>query len=80
MPPIKIETNQVSTTKENIMDLSNYKTMDPTMLVGVINTTLRNHCDSLKDLCLSYDLNQDILIDRLASADYIYKSELNQFR
>jgi len=62
------------------MDLSSFRTMDPHLLVGLVNTELRNHCDSLEDLLLTHGLERDPLIDRLASADYAYQPEQNQFR
>lgn len=63
-----------------MVDLSSYRTMDPDMLVGVINTVIRNHCDSLEDLCATYDLDPAILIQRLAVAGYDYRPEIQQFR
>ena len=62
------------------MDLSSYETMDPHLLVGVVNTAMRNHCDSLDDLCKSYDLEEDILTKRLAAAGYEYRPAQQQFR
>ncbi|MCH6257591.1 DUF4250 domain-containing protein [Puniceicoccaceae bacterium K14] len=53
--------------------------MDPHLLVGVINTTLRNHCESLDDLCASYDVEKNILIERLASAGYEYNVDEKRF-
>lgn len=61
------------------MDLSNYKTMDPNLLIGVVNTTIRNHCDSLDDLCASYDLDKNVLVKRLADAGYEYDAEQKRF-
>ncbi len=62
------------------MDLSTYQTMDPHLLVGVVNTAIRNHCESLDDLCKTYDLAAEILIARLAAAGYDYMPEQKQFR
>jgi hypothetical protein len=54
--------------------------MDPHLLVGVVNTAIRNHCESLDDLCKTYDLDAEILIARLAAAGYDYMPEQKQFR
>ncbi len=62
------------------MNLSNYLQMDPHLLVGLVNTELRNHCDSLEDLLKTHHLNEAELIKKLASADYRYQVEQNQFR
>lgn len=62
------------------MDLSNFHRMDPHLLVGLVNTELRNHCDSLDDLVKTHDLDPTALVARLAGADYVYRPEQNQFR
>jgi len=62
------------------MDLSSYETMDPHLLVGVVNTAIRNHCESLDDLCKTHDLNVDLLTARLAEAGYGYMPDQQQFR
>lgn len=62
------------------MDLSRCLQMDPHLLVGLVNTELRNHCDSLDDLVKTHDLDPDALCDKLAAADYTYQAEQNQFR
>lgn len=50
------------------------------MLVGLINTELRNHCDSLDDLVKKHGLNQPKLVTALGKAGYDYQPEQNQFR
>jgi hypothetical protein len=62
------------------MDLSNYLRMDPHLLIGLVNTELRNHCDSLDELVKTHHLDERELVEKLARADYIYRPELNQFR
>ncbi|MGL5017242.1 MAG: DUF4250 domain-containing protein [Luteolibacter sp.] len=62
------------------MNLSHYLTMDPHLLLGLINTELRNHCDSLEDLVKSHALNEELLIEKMMAADYVYHPEINQFR
>ena len=62
------------------MDLTNYLQMDPHLLYGLVNTELRNHCDSLDDLVKTHDLDPDELVAKLAKAGYDYQPALNQFR
>ena len=62
------------------MDLGSYLTMDPHLLLGLVNTELRNHCDSLDDLAKTHDLDQEQLEEKLGRAGYVYKAEQNQFR
>ncbi len=54
--------------------------MDPHLLVGLLNTELRNHCDSLDDLVKTHNLDQELLIVKMAAAEYIYQPKHNQFR
>jgi hypothetical protein len=54
--------------------------MDPHLLVGLLNTELRNHCDSLDDLVKTHNLDHELLIVKMAAAEYIYQPEQNQFR
>lgn len=62
------------------MDWSQFQKIDPHLLVGLVNTELRNHADSLDDLCRTHDIDAGQLCAHLESADYHYKSEQKQFR
>ena len=62
------------------MKLSGFRQMDPHLLVGLVNTELRNYCESLEDLVCTHDLDREALLERLASADFVYREEINQFR
>ncbi len=62
------------------MDLANYLRMDPHLLVGLVNTELRNHSESLSDLVKTHNLDRDALVRRLAEAGYDYMPEQGQFR
>ena len=62
------------------MNLSNYLKMDPHLLVGLLNTELRNHCDSLDDLVKTHHLDIDTLVEKMAAAGYIYQPAVKQFR
>jgi len=62
------------------MDLSSFQRMDPHLLVGLVNTELRNHCESLEDLARTHGLDEGQLLEKLGGADYVYQPEQNQFR
>lgn len=62
------------------MDLSQCLRLDPHLLVGLVNTELRNHCDSLDDLVKTHGIDPEALLETLAAADYTYRAEQNQFR
>ncbi len=62
------------------VDLSDFSRMDPHLLVGLLNTELRNRCDSLDDLVKTHHLDADALVARMAEAGYDYRPEQNQFR
>ena len=62
------------------MNLSNFLNMDPHLLVGLLNTELRNHCHSLEELVKTHHLDPEALIQKMAAAGYIYQPGQNQFR
>jgi hypothetical protein len=62
------------------VDLSKYLRMDPHLLVGLLNTELRNHCRSLDDLVKTHHLDASILVEKMANAGYDYRPDQNQFR
>jgi len=62
------------------VDLSSFRSMDPHLLVGLVNTELRNHCDSLEDLVKTHGLDEGELVRKLAEGTYEYRPGQNQFR
>lgn len=52
---------------------------DPVMLLSYVNTQLRDYYDSLDDFLKDKELSREGLINKLASIDYQYDAELNQF-
>lgn len=62
------------------VDLSNYLRMDPHLLIGLLNTELRNHCDSLEDLLKTHGLDEKKLTEKMTKAGYDYLAAQNQFR
>lgn len=62
------------------MDWTNFERMDPNLLLGIVNTALRNHHESLEDLCLTHDIDPAALCERLASGGFKYLEAVGQFR
>lgn len=54
--------------------------MDPHLLLGLVNTELRNHADSLEDLAKTHDIPERGLIEYLEKAGYNYQEAQRQFR
>lgn len=52
---------------------------DPVMLLSFINLKLRDNYRSLEVLCEDLDIDQNTLIQKLATIDYHYNEERNQF-
>lgn len=52
---------------------------DPVILLGVINTKLRDFYSSLDALCNDLGISKNELVEKLSSIGYIYKEERNQF-
>ncbi|ARD38792.1 DUF4250 domain-containing protein [Edwardsiella ictaluri] len=61
------------------MPLSRYATMEPLMLLSIINMKLRDECDSLQALCARYAIPQPLLESRLGAAGFRYHRDSNQF-
>lgn len=52
---------------------------DPAMLLSFVNLKLRDFYGSLETLCEELDLDSQELTQRLASINYHYDREKNQF-
>lgn len=52
---------------------------EPVMLLSTVNMKLRDFYDSLEALCSDLDIDQGELEKTLASIDYQYDRERNQF-
>lgn len=52
---------------------------DPVMLLSYVNTQLRDYYESLEALCTCRGLKKNELVETLASIDYYYDAEHNQF-
>ena len=63
-----------------IVNLRDFERMDTNLLVGLVNTELRNACESLEDLVKTHNLSEEALIEKLAGHGFRYVEELRQFR
>ena len=52
---------------------------DPVMLLGVVNTKLRDFYGSLEEMCEDMQISREELTEKLASVDYEYDEQRNQF-
>ncbi|MCU0797503.1 MAG: DUF4250 domain-containing protein [Akkermansiaceae bacterium] len=62
------------------MKLKDFRKMDPHLLVGLVNTELRNHAESLDDLAKTHGIEETALLAVLAKAGYEWRPEQRQFR
>lgn len=62
------------------MNLKRYHEMDPHLLVGLVNTELRNNAECLDDLVKTHGIDAHMLKERLATGGYEYIPEQKQFR
>ena len=53
---------------------------EPVLLLSYINTKLRDEYGDLQELSAAEGVSSAEITDRLASIDYHYDSELNQFK
>ncbi|MGJ8582164.1 MAG: DUF4250 domain-containing protein [Psychromonas sp.] len=60
--------------------LENYKKMDVNMLLSIVNMKLRNEQKTLDDLCATYEMSKETLMERLAAAGFIYDLSNHQFK
>lgn len=52
---------------------------DPAMLLSYVNMQLRDNYSNLEDFCLSLDIEECFITDKLQLIDYVYDSNTNQF-
>lgn len=62
------------------MNLRNLDQLDPNLLPGLLNTALRNDCESLVDLLRTHDLDEEKLSEKMKNLGFHYEPEVNQFR
>ena len=52
---------------------------DPVILLGVVNTNLRDFYASLDEMCEDMQISRETLTEKLAAIDYEYDAGRNQF-
>lgn len=62
------------------MDKDKILTMDPIILLSMINMKLRDFYKDLEALCDDIGINKSDVINRLESVGFQYNDELNQFK
>lgn len=61
--------------KEGVID---YLNMDSNLFYSIINMKLRDFYSNIEDLCLSENLEQDKIEDKIKSSGFMYDSSLNK--
>ena len=61
------------------MNKTSYISMDPNILLSIINMKLRDFYSNLDSLCDDMDLNKDTLKNKLDKIGYSYDESINQF-
>lgn len=59
--------------------MQNVLPRDPVMLLGVVNTKLRDFYSSLDEMCEDMQISRTELEERLKAIDYEYEAGRNQF-
>ncbi|WP_297435869.1 DUF4250 domain-containing protein [uncultured Clostridium sp.] len=62
------------------MNLNNFQTMDPFMLLSIINLKLRDFYNSLDALCEDLNIDKNELKNILKEKDFEYIEAVNQFK
>ena len=52
---------------------------DPVMLLSYLNTQLRDHYDSLDELCAAMNLDKMYVVEKMQMIEYRYSGEVNKF-
>ncbi len=52
---------------------------DPVMLLSAVNMKLRDEYEDLQDLCVSMDVKEADITEKLAAIDYHYDPKTRQF-
>ncbi|KAB0464678.1 MULTISPECIES: DUF4250 domain-containing protein [Vibrio] len=62
------------------MDLSNVKSLDSIILLGIVNEKLRLECDSFEELISMYEMDTESVVGKLDMLGYQYDPLTNQFK
>lgn len=61
------------------MELERILAMDPYIFLSMINMKLRDFYSSLESLCQDWDVDAEVIEDKLTAAGYVYNRDSNQF-
>ncbi|MBU5314664.1 DUF4250 domain-containing protein [Clostridium bornimense] len=61
------------------MDNNKLKTMDPFMLLSIVNMKLRDFYSNLDSYCDDIGIDKELLKERLLTVGYKYEEETNNF-
>ena len=62
------------------MDLSNVRSLDSIILLGIVNEKLRLECDSFDELVSMYEMDVEQVVAKLDIVGYQYDPLTNQFK
>lgn len=62
-----------------LMEIGNIKTMDPYILLSIINTRLRDVYSNLENLCEDLNISIEDILEKLNYIGYFYSAKRNQF-
>lgn len=62
------------------MNKETIESMNPEILLSLINTKLRNNYNSLNLLCEDNNISAQLITSKLNTIGYSYNGELNQFK
>ncbi|MGF1911367.1 DUF4250 domain-containing protein [Vibrio kasasachensis] len=62
------------------MDLSNVRSLDSVILLGIVNEKLRLECDSFDELVSRYEMDVEQVVTKLDTVGYQYDPLTNQFK
>lgn len=55
------------------------ETLEPNILLSVLNMKLRNEYQNLEEMCEDLDLSKNVLTYKLQSIGFVYSQKHNQF-
>jgi hypothetical protein len=61
------------------MELEKILAMDPYIFLSMVNMKLRDFYSSLESLCQDWDVEAEVIEDKLKAAGYVYNRDNNQF-
>ncbi len=62
------------------MNLSQFETMNPIMLMSIVNMKIRDEYETLDSLVQFYEIDKNALIAHLKDAGFDYRPDIEQFR